>query len=85
MLSQGFPWDAVQMPVNVLDAHYDSFQREIVPLCQEQGIAVIGMKSLRRRPPFKSGAGISPAEALRYAMSQHVDTIISGHEVARPA
>ena len=78
MLSYGFPFDAVQMPINVLDAHYESFQREIVPLCREQGIAVLGMKSLSGGHLLKSGAGISPAEALRYAMSQDVDTIISG-------
>jgi predicted aldo/keto reductase-like oxidoreductase len=78
MLSYGFPFDAVQMPINVLDAHYESFQREIVPLCREQGIAVLGMKSLAGGKLLNSGAGISPAEALRYAMSQDVDTIISG-------
>jgi len=78
MLSQGFPWDAVQMPINVLDAHYESFQNEIVPMCHAQGIAVLGMKSMAGGHLLKSGAGITPAEALRYAMSQAVSTIISG-------
>jgi len=53
MLSQGFPWDACMMPLNVLDAHYASFEREIVPICQEQGIAVIGMKSFADGHIFK--------------------------------
>ena len=46
MLSQGFPWDTLQMPVSVLDANFNSFQTEILPIAQEQGIGVIGMKSL---------------------------------------
>jgi predicted aldo/keto reductase-like oxidoreductase len=78
MLSQGFPWDACQMPLNVLDAHYASFEQEILPMCQEQGIAVIAMKSLADGHLLKSGAPISPAEALRYVMSLPVATVVSG-------
>ncbi|HQY30170.1 MAG TPA: aldo/keto reductase, partial [Thermomicrobiales bacterium] len=78
MLSQGFPWDAVQMPINVFDAHYRSFRNEILPICQEQGIAVIGMKSFASGRVFESGSGITPSEALRYAMSQPVATVVSG-------
>jgi aryl-alcohol dehydrogenase-like predicted oxidoreductase len=78
MLSQGFPWDAVQMPLNVLDAHYASFEREILPLCQEQGIAVIGMKSNAGGHLNDTGLDISPEEGLRYAMSLPVATVISG-------
>jgi len=78
MLSQGFPWDAVQMPLNVLDAHYASFEREIVPLCREQGIAVLGMKSNAGGHLTDTHAGIGPEEALRYAMSLPVATVISG-------
>ncbi|MEJ7902389.1 MAG: aldo/keto reductase [Thermomicrobiales bacterium] len=78
MLAQGFPWDAVQMPLNVLDAHYASFEREIVPLCQEQGIAVLGMKTNAGGHLNDTNMGISPEEALHYAMSLPVATIISG-------
>ncbi|MDQ3655991.1 MAG: aldo/keto reductase, partial [Chloroflexota bacterium] len=78
MLSQGFPWDAVQMPLNVLDAHYASFEREIVPLCQEQGIAVLGMKTNAGGHLNDTKMGISPEEALCYAMSLPVATVISG-------
>ncbi|MBA2276591.1 MAG: aldo/keto reductase [Chloroflexia bacterium] len=76
MLSQGFPWDAVQMPLNVLDAHYLSFEREILPLCQEQGIAVVGMKSNAGGHLPKTG--ITPTEGLRYALSLPVATVVSG-------
>jgi predicted aldo/keto reductase-like oxidoreductase len=78
MLSQGFPWDAVQMPINVIDAHHLSFEREILPLCQQQGIAVLGMKSNAGGHMQKVGRDIRPEEALRYAMSLPVATVISG-------
>ena len=77
MLSQGFPWDSVQMPLNALDAHYASFEQEILPLCQEQGIAVIGMKSFAAGNIFDN-TDVTPAEALRYAMSLPVATVVSG-------
>ena len=78
MLSQGFPWDACQMPLNVLDAHYASFEREILPLCQQQGIAVIAMKSMADGHLLKCGANVTAEEALRYVMSLPVATVISG-------
>jgi uncharacterized protein len=78
MLSQGFPWDTVQMPLNVLDAHYASFEREILPIAQEQGVGVLGMKSFAAGSLFEAGTGITPQEALRYAMSLPVATVVSG-------
>jgi aryl-alcohol dehydrogenase-like predicted oxidoreductase len=80
MLSQGFPWDAVQMPLNALDAHWESFEREIVPICQEQGIAVIAMKSFADGHLFKAECDVTPQEALRYTMSLPVATVVSGME-----
>ncbi len=78
MLAQGFPFDTVQMPLNVLDAHYRSFEHEILPLCQAQGIAVIAMKSLAGGHLMESGAPVTPAEAIRYTMSLPVATVVSG-------
>ena len=78
MLSQGFPWDAVMMPLNVFDAHYASFEREIIPLRLAQGIGVIGMKSMADGYLFKSGAPVTAQEALRYAMSLPVATVVAG-------
>jgi uncharacterized protein len=78
MLSQGFPFDAVLMPLNLFDAHYASFEREILPLCLEQGIAPLAMKSFAGGHVFRSGAPVSPQEALRYAMSLPVATVVSG-------
>jgi uncharacterized protein len=78
MLSHGFPFDAVLMPINALDVHFRSFEKEIVPMCQEQGIAVLGMKSFADGSIFDAGANITPSEALRYAMSAPVTTVVSG-------
>jgi uncharacterized protein len=78
MLSQGFPWDSCQMPLNVLDAHWNSFEREILPICQQQGIAIIGMKSFAGGNLLKNGVDVTPQEALRYSMSLPVATVVSG-------
>ncbi len=79
MLSQGFPWDTVQMPVSVLDANFNSFQREIIPIAQEQGIGVIGMKSLAAGHLFDDpGIAITAEEAIRYALSQPIASLCCG-------
>lgn len=80
MLSYGFPFDTVQMPLNVLDAHFESFERETLPICQEQGIGVIGMKTFAGGHLQDTGLDITPEEALRYAMSipAPVSTLVSG-------
>ncbi len=60
--------DTVQLPLNVLDASYDSFQAKVVPELVRRGIGVLGMKSLGDGFVLKSGA-VSAEEGLRYAMS----------------
>jgi predicted aldo/keto reductase-like oxidoreductase len=64
----GFHFDTVQMPLNVLDAHYRSFEKEVVPVAVQDGTAVLGMKSMGAGLILQSGAA-SPVECLRYAMS----------------
>jgi aryl-alcohol dehydrogenase-like predicted oxidoreductase len=66
--SHGFHFDTVQMPLNVLDAHYRSFEKEIVPLAVQEGIGVLGMKSLAAGLILKAGVA-DPIECLRYSMS----------------
>ncbi|MFN8590093.1 MAG: aldo/keto reductase [Thermomicrobiales bacterium] len=79
MLSQGFPWDTLQMPISVLDAHFNSFQREILPIAAEQGIGVIGMKSLACGHLFDDPeVTISAEEAIRYAMTQPISSLCVG-------
>jgi predicted aldo/keto reductase-like oxidoreductase len=64
----GFRFDSVQMPLNVLDAHYRSFEKEVLPLALSEGIGVLGMKSIGAGLVLESGAA-SALECLRYAMS----------------
>ena len=79
MLSQGFPWDTLQMPVSVLDANFNSFQTEIMPIAKEQGIGVIGMKSLAAGHLFDDPTvGITAEEAIRYALSQPIASLCTG-------
>jgi len=77
MLSYDYAWDAVQMPINVLDAHFRSFQKEILPLLLERNIGAIGMKSLGSGHVLESGV-VGPRQALRYAWSQPVATVVCG-------
>jgi uncharacterized protein len=79
MLAQGFPWDTLQMPVSVLDANFNSFQKEILPLAQDQGIGVIGMKSLAAGLIFEDPSiDITAEEAIRYALSQPIASLCTG-------
>ncbi len=63
-----FQLDTVQMPVNVLDAHYRSFEREVMPVALKDGVAVLGMKPMGAGLILESGAATAE-ECLRYAMS----------------
>ena len=77
MLARPFDWDTVQMPINLLDAHYDSFQDKVVPACREKKIAVIGMKALAGGK-IPSQLGIPASTCRRYALSQPISTLVCG-------
>ncbi len=68
MIERGFPFDTVQMPLNVLDPSYRSFENNVLPLARERGIHVIGMKAFAEGRMLKEGH-IDADDALRYAMS----------------
>ncbi len=72
-----FHFDTVQMPINVMDAHFRSFGRNVVPVAVEQGIAVLGMKPLGSGAILKSKTA-SATECLHYAMSMPTSVVISG-------
>jgi predicted aldo/keto reductase-like oxidoreductase len=74
-----FRFDAVQMPLNVLDHHYEghSFERQVVPVLVEQGIGVLGMKPLAGGRIPATGA-VSAVEGLRYALSLPTSVVITG-------
>ncbi len=78
MLSHGFPFDTVQMPLNPFDATFRSFERNVLPEAKKRGLAVFGMKSLGGSGEMVRKGGVMVAEALRYAMSLPVTTTISG-------
>jgi uncharacterized protein len=80
MLSQGFPFDTVQMPLNCFDATFRSFEQKVLPRANELGLAVFGMKSLGGSGEMVRNGAITPEEGLRYAMSLPVATTISGME-----
>lgn len=80
MLSHGFPFDTVQMPLNPFDATFRSFEQHVLPEAQKQGLAIFGMKSLGGSGEMVAEGGIKPADGLRYAMSLPVTTTISGME-----
>ncbi|MDP2314670.1 MAG: aldo/keto reductase [Pseudomonadota bacterium] len=73
----GFRFDAVQLPLNVLDAHYDSFERLVLPRLVAEDIGVLGMKSMGNGLILASKAA-SASECLRYAMSLPTSVVITG-------
>ncbi len=80
MLKTGFPFDAVQMPLNAFDASFRSFQTQVLPELNRRGIAALGMKPMSGHgEPIQNGA-VSAQEALRYAMSLPVTVTITGME-----
>ena len=84
MLNRGFPFDAVQMPLNPFDYSYRSFQQHVLPVAVERGMAVFGMKSMGGSGEMISMGALTPTEALSYAMSlPGVSTTISGMDSMR--
>ncbi len=63
-----FHFDTVQMPLNVMDAHYDSFEQQVLPIAISHNTAVFGMKTFGDAFIFKSGV-CTPMELLHYAIS----------------
>ncbi|MBV9443348.1 MAG: aldo/keto reductase, partial [Acidobacteriaceae bacterium] len=78
MLSHGFPFDTVQMPLNAFDASFRSFEQHVLPEAQRRQMAIFGMKSMGGSGEIIKMGNVTPAEALRYAMSLPVSTTISG-------
>ncbi len=73
----GFRFDTVQMPLNVMDAHYNSFEKKVLPALLERKIGVLGMKPMGDHVILDSGA-VTAEECLRYAMSLPVSVTITG-------
>ncbi len=80
---RGFLFDAVQMPLNVMDAHFRSFAHLVLPYLVEQGIAALGMKTFADGVLLKSGALIAPIEYLHYSLNLPTSVVITGVETQR--
>jgi aryl-alcohol dehydrogenase-like predicted oxidoreductase len=73
----GFTFDTVQMPLNVMDAHFRSFEKLVLPELLRQKIGVLGMKSLANGIVLKSNT-VTATECLHYALSLPTSVVITG-------
>lgn len=74
-----FRFDAVQMPLNAMDAHFRSFEKQVLPILVKNQIGVLGMKSMGDKYILNSNT-IKPIECLHYAMNLPTSTVITGFE-----
>ena len=72
-----FTFDAVQMPLNVMDAHYDSFEKKVLPVLVKHDIGVLGMKPMGDKIILKSKTA-TPVECLHYSMNLPTSVVITG-------
>jgi predicted aldo/keto reductase-like oxidoreductase len=72
-----FRLDTVQMPLNVMDAHFRSFEQNVLPVLVKNEIGVLGMKSMGSGVILKSGV-VKPIECLHYAMNLPTSVVITG-------
>ena len=75
----GFEFDTVQMPLNVMDAHYRSFEKLVLPELVKQSIGVLAMKSLANGTILESKT-VTAIECLQYAMNLPTSVVITGCE-----
>jgi aryl-alcohol dehydrogenase-like predicted oxidoreductase len=73
----GFTFDTVQMPLNVFDAHYESFEKHVLPVAREHDMGVIAMKTFGDHFILDSGAA-TPLEMLHYGMNLPVGVVVTG-------
>ena len=73
----GFHFDACQMPLNVMDAHFRSFGHQVVPRLVEQGIGVLGMKPMGSGEVLRAEV-VTPVECLHYALNLPTSVVING-------
>jgi uncharacterized protein len=73
----GFTFDAVQMPLNVMDAHFDSFEKKVLPVLTKDGVGVLGMKPMGD-PFILRSQTVTAVECLHYAMNLPTSIVITG-------
>jgi predicted aldo/keto reductase-like oxidoreductase len=72
-----FHFDTVQMPINVMDAHFRSFTKEVMPVAIKQGIGILAMKTFGDNFILQSNT-VQPIEALHYGLTQPISVLITG-------
>ncbi len=77
-----FIFDSVQMPLNVMDAHFDSFQKLVLPVLEKHNIGALAMKPMGDGIILQSNTA-TPVECLRYTMNLKVTTVITGCDSIR--
>ncbi|WNG51854.1 aldo/keto reductase [Archangium minus] len=73
----GFTFDAVQMPLNLMDAHFRSFSKLVLPELVKDGIGVLAMKTLANGSILQSKT-VTPIECLHYALHLPTSVVITG-------
>lgn len=80
MLDKPYDWATVQMPLNVLDGTFRSFQKNVLPKLVERGIGAIAMKSLGGNGGVVSNVKVPVEKALAYVFSLPISALVSGME-----
>lgn len=80
MLSGGFAFDTVQMPLNPFDGTHKSFEQRVLPEVVSRGMAAIGMKSLSGNGQAVKAGFVTAEECMRYVLSLPIATLVSGIE-----
>ena len=75
--AHNFTFDSVQMPLNVMDAHFDSFEKKVLPVLVKHNIGVLGMKPMGDSIILRSKTA-SPVECLHYSMNLPTSVVITG-------
>ena len=81
MLGKPHDWDTAQMPINVCDAFFRSFQKEVVPVCLRKNVGVIGMKGLAgggTQGRLIEAMGLTSDECYRYCLSLPITAQVMG-------
>jgi len=73
----GFTFDTVQMPLNVFDAHYESFEKQVLPVAQSLDMGILAMKTFGDHELLDTGA-VDPIDMLHYSMNLPTSVVITG-------
>ncbi len=78
----GFTFDTVQMPLNVMDAHYESFEKRVLPVAKRLDMGIIAMKTFGDAHILETGL-LPPIEMLHYGMNLPTSVVVTG--IDKPA